>query len=74
MQTQAQKRLLIALKSPVQELVDTRARCEDCGNVLVDRDFLSYWDGQGDLLNYATPRSCVDCGEEHALRERGVTR
>jgi hypothetical protein len=63
--SQAQQRLLIALKSPVQARVDTRPRCEDCGSVLTRRDFASYWDGMIDLINsHAVPRCCENCAEE----------
>jgi hypothetical protein len=58
------KRLLIALKSPLQQAADPRPRCEECGIVLARRDFLSFWDGQGAALNYAAPRCCENCAEK----------
>ena len=65
----AQRRLLIALKSP-QMAVDVRPRCEDCGAVLTLEDFKAYWDGDdphrdGCIPKGAstTPRCCVRCAE-----------
>jgi len=60
----ATKRRLIALKSPQSTRSDGRPRCEDCGRVLVRRDFLSYWDGDAELeRQHAVPRCCDDCAE-----------
>jgi hypothetical protein len=60
-----ERRLMIALKSPVQRRIDTRHRCEDCGRVLVLGDFHSYWDGCVELERTgAVPRCCVDCAEK----------
>lgn len=68
----ATRRLLIALKSPVQKQVDARPRCEDCGKVLVLSDFKSYWDGDDPHVDgcipkgqSTTPRCCEDCAEKH---------
>lgn len=70
------RRRLIANRSPIQAMVDARPRCEDCGSVLVDRDFRSYWDGQDPLKcpqqwtrdgvsfrDAITPRCCEKCAE-----------
>ena len=72
------KRRLIALKSPQSTRSDGRPRCEDCGRVLVQRDFLSYWDGQEEIMHaearktctrldeidaYMIPRCCENCSE-----------
>lgn len=65
--SQAQRRLLIALKSPQQALADARPRCEDCGSVLVLADFHAYWDGPTaprGSTSQATPRCCEKCAEE----------
>jgi hypothetical protein len=59
-----QRRLLIALKSPVQQRLDTRHRCEDCGSVLSRNDFQSYWDGCPELERTgAVPRICEECND-----------
>ena len=64
MNTNAQRRLKIALKSPIQQQLDPRHRCEECSGVLTLRDFQSYWDGDIELeMTGAVPRVCEDCAE-----------
>jgi len=61
-------RLFIALKSPLQRTLDTRARCADCGAVLVRRDYESYWDDDPTLArNFLVPECCERCAEDWAL-------
>ncbi len=58
-------RLRIALKSPIQAMVDPRHRCEDCKRVLTLHDFHAYWDGSVELERTgAVPRCCVWCAED----------
>ena len=66
----ASQRRLIALRSPFFRQVDPRPRCQDCGRVLIRRDFTSYWDGPDPYPNGClgpgddiTPRCCEDCAE-----------
>jgi hypothetical protein len=80
MPTAAQLRQLIANKSPITAKVDPRPRCQDCGSVLTERDFKSYWDGpdpSGVLTPGASPevaraesvpRCCENCAEEAELK------
>lgn len=75
MSSAAARRLLIATKSPIQQAVDPRPRCADCGAVLTRRDFTSYWDDDcpaglivpgmtpEEMHNAITPRICEDCCE-----------
>jgi hypothetical protein len=66
--TAATRRLLIALKSPVQQAIDPRPRCEECGSVLSTSDFKSYWDDDSpprDFGSSITPRICNECNEDH---------
>jgi hypothetical protein len=76
---QAQKRLMIALKSPIQAKVDPRPRCEDCGDVLTLSDLRHYWDGPDPYVlgiipkgESPIPRCCTDCAEGWGLERRGV--
>jgi len=60
----------IALKSPTQQRLDARPRCQKCSRVLELLDYLAYWDGPdpydlGCLPRGAdpTPRVCEWCVE-----------
>ena len=60
----AQRRVLIAQRSPIQKMVDSRPRCGDCGRVLVLLDYQAYWDGDPKMKERREePRCCERCAE-----------
>ena len=67
----ASQRRLIAQRSSIQRELDARPRCQDCGRVLIQRDYRSYWDGGDPHVEgciprgeSVVPRCCEHCAEE----------
>jgi len=51
-------RLAIAQRSPIQQQVDKRPRCQECHRVLDLDDHKAYWDGDDPYVTGCLPRGC----------------